>query len=240
MEIRALASSSAGNCYVVSDGTTTLLLECGIRFREIQAGLRFKMKNLAGCILSHEHRDHSYAVADVMRAGVDVYASKGTAEALQLRGHRLRIVEPLQQVQIGTWTVLPFDAVHDSEEPLGFLLSSSAGKVLYLIDSAYCRYRFRGLTHVMIECNYSIPLLLANALADRIHAAHKRRVLRNHMGLERVLELLRANDLSSVREIHLLHLSDQNSDEAQFKAAVAAATGKPVYVSARQATNQGG
>ena len=56
---------------------------------------------------------------------------------------------------------------------------------------------------------------------------HKKRVLRNHMGLERAIELLQANDLSKTREIHLLHLSDGHSDAEGFKQAVAAATGKP-------------
>jgi len=32
-------------------------------------------------------------------------------------------------------------------------------KVLYLTDTAYCKYRFRGLTHIMVECNHSWDIL---------------------------------------------------------------------------------
>lgn len=35
MEIKTLASGSTGNAYLVGDGTTTLLLECGISMREL-------------------------------------------------------------------------------------------------------------------------------------------------------------------------------------------------------------
>src|SRR5690606_41843978 len=59
---------------------------------------------------------------------------------------------------------------------------------------------------------------------------HARRVLCNHMSLERLLAMIRSNYFSQVREIHLLHLSDGNSDVAAFRAAVYRATGKPVFV----------
>lgn len=231
MDIRVLASSSRGNCYHVSDGSTPLLLECGIKFAEIRKGVGFQVSTLGGCLVTHEHQDHARAAADLMGATVDVYASRGTAEALSLTGHHLIIIEPLRQFRIGTWTVKPFHAVHDAAEPLGFLLASAQGeKLLYLTDSAYCPYRFDGLTCILIECNHSVDLLRRNVQAGIISPEHKNRVLRNHMSIERLLQFLAANDLGHVQEIHLIHLSDQNSDAAEFKRAVAAATGKPVYV----------
>ncbi|MFZ5815354.1 MAG: MBL fold metallo-hydrolase [Bacillota bacterium] len=230
MEIQVLASSSSGNCYLLRDGGAPLLLECGLRFQEIRQGVGFGLSSLAGCLVSHEHGDHARAVRDMIKAGVDVYASSGTWEALGVTGHRARTIKALQKVQIGPWTVLPFETVHDAAEPLGFLIASAGGKVLYLTDSSYCKYRFQGLTHIMIECNHSMDLLRQAVESGAIPLAHKNRVLRNHMSLERCLETLRANDLSTVQEIHLLHLSDQNSDADRFKRAVAAATGKPVYV----------
>jgi phosphoribosyl 1,2-cyclic phosphodiesterase len=61
----------------------------------------------------------------------------------------------------------------------------------------------------------------------------RKRLLRSHFSLENVLEFLRANDMSKVQEIYLLHLSDNNSDEAMFKRRVQEVTGKPVYVAGR-------
>lgn len=231
MEITVLASSSRGNCYLVADGGQSLLLDCGIRFHDIQRGIGFSFSSVAGCLVTHEHGDHAKAVQDVMKAGVDVYTSAGTWEALGFTGHRARTVKAMQQVRIGPWTVLPFDAVHDAAEPLGFLLASSTGaKLLYLTDSAYCKYRFQGLTHLLIECNHSVELLRQSVANGSIPLAHKNRVLTSHMSLERCLDFLKANDLRAVEEIHLIHLSDQNSDADGFKRAVAAATGKPVFV----------
>jgi hypothetical protein len=56
------------------------------------------------------------------------------------------------------------------------------------------------------------------------------------MSLERVIETLEVTDLSKVREIHLLHLSDAHSDADRFRREVEAATGKPVHVAPKWRT----
>ena len=234
--IRPLASSSAGNAYLVTDGRFPLLLDCGLSYRELQKATGYKLTGLAGCLITHEHKDHCKAAVDITRAGINTYMSAGTAWALveatnrSFAGHRVKIIRALEQVQIGDWTVLPFDTVHDAAEPLGFLLAARGAKVLYLTDSAYCRYRFRGLTHILIECNHAADILQANVESGAVPAAMRRRVMRSHMSLSTVKGFLKANDLSQVREIHLIHLSDGNSDAWRFKSEIQAMTGKPVYV----------
>lgn len=234
IEINALASGSTGNCYKVTDGKSPLLIECGLSWREIQQGLGFKASGLTGCLISHEHGDHSKAVANVIRAGIDCYMSQGTADALEVSGHRVRVATALQQLQVGSWAMLPFRVEHDAAEPLGFLLITEAGdKLLYATDTYYIRYRFRGLTHIMVECNYDLDVLHKNVTSGLVPVAVKNRVLRSHFSLANVKDFLRANDLSQVREIHLLHLSDGNSDAKGFKKEVQELTGKPVYVAGK-------
>jgi len=229
MEIRALASSSSGNAYFVSDGNTSLLLEAGIPFATIQQKLDFGVSRLAGCLISHDHQDHAKAARDLMKAGVDCYMSKGTAEALKLDGHRLHIIQALEQFQLGTWAVKPFETVHDAAEPLGFLLANRSGeKLLFATDTAYIKHRFKGLTHLLLEANYSLALLKEDTPELR------RQILQNHMSLERLVDMLKANDLSKVEEIHLVHLSDRNADAEAFRKRIQQVTGKAVYISAKK------
>lgn len=230
MDIQVIASGSRGNCYRVDDGKTPLLLEAGISLKSIKEALGFKTSDIAGCLISHEHGDHAKAATDVAKAGIDCYLSAGTAEALGLTGHRAHIVKALERFQVGTWTVLPFDAVHDAAEPLGFLLATGAEKLLFATDTAYIKYRFNGLTHIMIECNYDLPLLKESVAAGLVDREVKRRTLRSHMNLQSLKELLRANDLSRVQEIILLHLSDNNSDSERFKREIQELTGKVVRI----------
>lgn len=231
IEIIPLASGSHGNCYRVTDGRTPMLLEAGINYKKIQRLLNFTASEIAGCLVSHEHQDHCNAIRDMMKAGIDCYMSNGTAEVLGIFGHRVHIIRTKQQFELGTWTVLPFETQHDAEDPLGFLLVNQDGeKLLYATDTYYVRYRFEGLTHLMIECNYSADILQKNVARGNVSLSRVKRIIQSHFSLQNVKEFLKANDLSKVQEIWLLHLSDGNSDEARFKREIQELTGKPVYV----------
>jgi phosphoribosyl 1,2-cyclic phosphodiesterase len=230
MDIFTLASGSSGNCYRVSDGHTPLLIECGISFPEIRKGCGFKLSEIAGCLCSHEHGDHCKAIKDIIKAGIDCYMTPGTAQEIGIHHHRINTVQPLQNFKIGTWTVLPFPAQHDAVEPVGFLMASGSEKLLYLTDSFYCRYKFKDLTHIMIETNYAADILAKNIEAGIVAPEQKKRILRSHFSLENVKEFLRANDLSRVQEIHLIHISKDSGHPEMFIEDIQKLTGKPVYV----------
>jgi phosphoribosyl 1,2-cyclic phosphodiesterase len=216
----------------VTDGSTPLLLECGLPYKEIQRGFHFQMSSIAACLVTHEHGDHSKSLKDVLKAGIDVYASYGTWNALNLDGHhRAHPVKSKEQFTLGTWTILPFDVKHDVSEPLGFLLANQEGeKVLFATDTYYIKYRFPGLTHIMVECNYSREILIENIVKGKVPRVMKQRLEKSHFSLENVKEFLKANDLSNVQEIWLLHLSDSNSNAEQFKREIMELTGKLVFV----------
>ncbi|SEP57525.1 Phosphoribosyl 1,2-cyclic phosphodiesterase [Virgibacillus subterraneus] len=231
IEINTLASSSKGNCYRITDGSTPLLLEAGIAFKDIRRALNFNTSDLAGCLVTHEHGDHTKGLKDVLKAGIDTYMSAGTKEALDIEHHRINPIEAHKSFKIGTWLIMPFDVEHDVNEPTGYLLVNSMGeKLLFATDTFYIKYKFTGLTHLLLECNYSIDILNENIASGRVHKGMKKRLIRSHFSLENVKEFLKANDLSKVQEIHLLHLSDSNSDEVLFKKEIQEFTGKVVYI----------
>lgn len=232
--IKALASSSAGNAYVVTDGHTPLLLEAGVNYRAMQLATNFRLSQIDACLITHEHLDHCKSVRDLLKSGFEVYASAGTWGALGITHHRAHVVESQKAVTLGTWTVMPFDVQHDVSEPVGYLLANKNGeKLVFLTDTYYCKYTFTGLTHIMVECNFSQTLLDENIAAGRVPHVMRKRLMRSHFSLEHVKDFLRANDLSRVQEIHLLHLSDTNSDAEMFKREIQALTGRTVYVARR-------
>lgn len=235
VEIIPLASSSLGNCYYLTDSSTPLLLECGISFREIRRKLNFRTSDIAACLVTHEHQDHCSAIRDVIRAGIDVYASQGTisevAEWFNIQSHRIKRIEANRPFTVGTWRILPFETQHNAAEPLGFLLASKTGaKVLFATDTYYIRYKFTGLTHIMIECNYSKDILEQNVRNGEVPIPVKRKLLKAHFSLDNVKKFFRANDLSRVQEIWLIHMSNKNADAERFKREIQAVTGKPVFI----------
>lgn len=232
MDITVIASGSSGNAYRISDGDTALLLDAGIPLQRIKQALNFRVRDIAGCLITHAHGDHAKAAGDLSKAGVDVYTSQGTIDACRLTGHRIKPVKALQEVMIGTFAVLPFDVQHDAPEPLGFLLTSrrTGEKLLYFTDTYYLKYRFTGLTHIMGECNYSMDIVEQSVRNGYIPPELVPRLIKSHMSLEHFLDLLKANDLHEVKQIYLLHLSNNNSDAERFREAVQKLTGTEVYV----------
>lgn len=232
MKIKQIASGSTGNCYHLSDGKTNLLLECGIAFKKIQQAIGFKVCDVSGVLITHEHGDHAKSVENMMRAGCDCYMSCGTAKALGLYPvvPRVEIISAQKQFKIGTWIIVPFDTIHDCAEPFGFLLVSGKNKILFATDTAYIKYKFNNLTHILIESNYQDSILQENIDNGIVDHAMKKRLLETHMELRQTIGFLKANDLSSVREIHLIHLSGRNSDAETMRNSVTVETGKPVFI----------
>lgn len=232
LEIKALASGSTGNLYTLSDGRATIMLDCGLPFREIE---RLAGYNLPEAVLvTHEHKDHSKAAADFLRLGVDVYMTAGTAEALELSSHNLHICRHGISFRIGGIKVAPFGTRHDAAEPVGFVISDGEDRVLYATDTYYLRWKFSSLTKIMVEANHSYEILRENVEEGRLDERLMERLTKSHFSIENVLGFLAANDLSQVREIWLIHLSDNNADPELFQHMVAAATGKPVYVAGKR------
>lgn len=231
IKINPIASSSAGNCIVIDNGKSRLLLDCGIPWKKALQGLGHRLDDVAGCLLSHGHGDHSKGIKDAAKAGIDIYLSGGEAEAMGCFSHRFNRLFPRVNTIIGGgWKVLGFPVVHDSPEPFGFVISSGADRVLYLTDTAYNVFVVPGVTHLICECNHSRAILNAKHERGEIDPAHMRRVMESHMSLERVKDMIKVNGWDRLQEIHLTHLSRENSDEALFKGEIQAITGCPVYV----------
>lgn len=54
MNIKVIGSGSSGNSYLINDGNTALLIECGLPISKIKKGVDFSTA-IAGCLISHSH-----------------------------------------------------------------------------------------------------------------------------------------------------------------------------------------
>lgn len=218
MRFEALASSSHGNAYIVSDKDTRILLECGVSHKKLKKLCGFTTADLAACLISHEHKDHSACVQDLIASGMPVYMSSGTAEALELEGVLLetaQAVEHGKQLNIGSIDIVPFTTFHDAKEPLGFLFKSRVdGEILaFATDTVNLAYQFPGVTILAVEANYDKYIL---ERCEKMPEKVRHRITNTHMEIDVLCDYLRTLDLSSCREIYLLHLSDGTSHEDHF------------------------
>jgi len=230
MKLHVINSNSQGNCYILEGKTETLLIECGVRFDKIKKALKFNFKKVVGCLVTHEHKDHCFAVNDLLGIGIDVFSMYKTHEVIGTNfHHRAKFFEKGIVKTIGQFTVMAFDVRHDCADPVGFLIHHpECGKVVFITDTFLCEYKFSGLNNVIIEANYSLAIIDRKLKEDKKFL--RDRVIQSHMNIETTLGVLKANDLSQVNNIVLIHLSDSNSNAADFKKSVQDKTGKNVFI----------
>lgn len=213
MRFESLASSSHGNAYIVSDGDTRILIECGVSHKQLQKLSSFALSDIKACLVSHEHKDHAKCVDELIKRGMPVYMSYGTAKALDTDAAML--VEHMEQFNVGSLDIIPFTTFHDAAEPLGFMIKSRLdGDVLaFATDTVNLRYKFHDLNILAIEANYDREIL---DRCEKLPEKVRHRITNSHMEIDTLCDYLRSLDLSKCREIHLLHLSDAMSREAYF------------------------
>lgn len=228
LSVNHIASGSSGNAIVVDDGFSSILLDCGVSYKTLSKHTRVDL--LSGCIITHEHADHCKAWPELALRGVALFMSKGTERALYARTDNLsatlslRILMPRQR--IGTFDVESFDVQHDAAEPIAVMLTSrkTDARALYVTDTASIDFSPQDVTHLIVECNHH-ELALEQMTNDYL----RERVKSSHLSLEKLLTWLETFDRSKLREIHLVHLSDANSDEKLFVRLVQQKTAIPTY-----------
>lgn len=222
-----LASSSHGNAYLLDDGKTKLLIECGVSYKKLQQLTGFTTTDIAACLISHEHKDHAGCYEQLLKNGVKVYTSEGTAQALECEA--FEILEDREPITVGTFDILPFPTFHDAAEPMGFLIRSQldGDKLVFATDTVNLGYQFPGVNLVAIECNYDEEIL---ELAQRMPEKVRHRISNAHMSVLRACAWLDKLDKSNVREIYLMHLSDACSNEWRFQRMAASVAGPNIKV----------
>lgn len=233
MQLLVLGSSSKGNCYLLQNSSETLIIECGVNIADIKKALGFSFTKISGCLISHEHKDHSKSVDELLMFGVSVYTSRGTMRALgfNVEHHRLHTIKAGEMVQVGSFKILPFATKHDVAEPLGFIIyHPECGSVLFITDSYYVTNTFKNINNIIIEANFSQAIIDERVRRGASPDFLRNRIFKSHMSLETCKKTLLANDLSKVNNIVLIHLSDGNSNAEQFKKEIEGITGKKVHV----------
>ena len=223
MKITCHASGSGGNFYVLEGGKEKLFLEAGVSYKKLKNFVNFDFENVVGCLLSHEHKDHSYAIGKLADNGIDCYMSQGTSDALWIESHRIIIVKPEIGFRVGNeWNVIGLKTQHDCNEPLGYLVYNrvTKKKLLFITDTYYFRYKIPGLTHLMIEANYDFGILQDNIDKGIVYPTLKSRITRSHFEISNVKEFLRKNDKSKLEQVILIHISSNNGNPFAFKKSV--------------------
>lgn len=230
MILKCLGSGSQqGNCYLLDSRNEVLILDAGIPIKQIKKGLNWDISKVVGVLCSHAHLDHAKAVKDFENMGIQMFNPK-YLEILCDGKYPERF-----HVRYGDFDVNAF-ALTDkngkfmhtnndgSECPCyGFLIEhEDMGKLLYITDTELVKWRFSGINHILISCNYQ-----KKYISD---SAKRNHVLRGHMELETVKDFIKANKSNALRTVILCHMSGDSCNVEECFAEVQNVCGEGVNV----------
>lgn len=226
MIFRSIVSGSSGNSVFFSDGSTNILIDCGISGKKITAYLNdmgVLAQDINAVFVTHEHSDHTTGVGALARKyGLPVYASAGTWEGMdigRIAGDKAFAFYKNEPISVGSLKVTPFDIPHDAAQPTGYVIESAGERYAVATDIGYASESVLnalcGCKAVVLEANYDEQMLLNGSYPAQL----KKRIWgeRGHMDNKVAGELAIKLAQSGTKHIMLGHLSnDNNSPDIAF------------------------
>jgi phosphoribosyl 1,2-cyclic phosphodiesterase len=232
--ISILASGSTGNSTLLETESTTILIDAGLGRKEIlrrfEALGRQQPERVDAILITHEHSDHSSAVAQLARHWdcpayltepthreiVKMYADDPEKPGKKATLDRIEYIQPGERFQIGDIEINPFAIPHDAVDPVGYALRANGTKVVIVTDLGYLpelvKHHLREADFLILESNHDLDMLKVGPYPWHI----KQRVMSRtgHLSNEAVSEFLADAELFDARARHLVlaHLSEKNND----------------------------
>lgn len=221
LTLTTLASGSSGNCTLLSDGETHLLLDAGISCRRIctaLAALKIAPESLSAVLITHEHSDHISGLATLhKRFQLPIYTSPGTARQLCYRIAALEDVvrpcPPGNSFTAGGLDIETFPISHDAAEPMGFAVSDGNRKAALVTDlgvvTEAVRRGMAGAQLVLVEANHDVEWVRSGPYPYYL----KERILgrQGHLSNEDGGSLALGAVQNGARTVVLGHLSRENN-----------------------------
>ena len=227
MNLCSIASGSSGNCIFIGTEQTNLLVDIGISAKQAETGLHTidrTLKDIDGILVTHEHSDHIRGVGvAARRAGIPIYGTKGTLEAIKncsslgkIDEGLYREISPDEIFQVGDMEIVPFRISHDAADPVAYRVNSGEKSAAVVTDlgvyNDYIVDHLQGLDAVLLEANHDVRMLQAGVYPYYL----KQRILSNHGHLsnENAGRLLCRILHDNLKSVFLGHLSKENNYEA--------------------------
>lgn len=204
IKLKIISSSSKGNCYILSNKDTSIMLDCGSR-----KIINEDIKNIAGVLLSHSHLDHIGLVPKIKDYyNYKFYGNKSTIDILPVIDEQKKIVESGKLFEIGSFSIIAFDLEHDVDN-YGYLIKDniSGYKLVYITDTGSINYKFKDIDCFLIESNCDEDMLSYDDFKEV-------RLYNTHLSMQQTAKFLKDNVNHNTKHCILCHIS---SSEENYK-----------------------
>ena len=232
MRFASLGSGSKGNCLIVEEKNTRLLLDCGFSTKEIIARL-FRLgiqSNMLDCIIiTHEHADHISGVERFARKfDLPVWLTYGTLRAAKETFStlsKINIIDSHQAFSVSDIDIQPYPVPHDAQEPVQFIFSNGSVKLGVLTDTGCSTTHIETILNrchgLVLECNHDATLLANSKYPKSLKQRVGGRL--GHLENASSAMLLSKLDCSLLQHLIAAHLSEANNTPQLAQSALSGA-----------------
>jgi len=226
MIYHVFASGSTGNCSVISNDDTSILIDAGISRKRIKDSLsNVGIDNISGILITHEHSDHVLGLKMLCKYDkYPVFTTEIIAEAIistcpEVEPY-IHVIEKGSEFCVGSMEVKAFNTPHDSKDSVGYRITSDSVFALstdmgHITDEVI--NGLKGADVALIEANYDYSMLINGPYPYVL----KRRILSDngHLPNEESAKLAKLLLETGTKQIVFGHLSRQNNLPSKVKAA---------------------
>lgn len=172
MTLTLFASGSTGNCALVSQGDTHLLVDVGISTKRVREALGvwgLDPGQLSGVVVTHNHTDHVAGLGTLTRQNpqLPLFASRPVARQLCYRlpiDGQTHSFAPGDDFSLGGIHIATIPTSHDTPGSVGYRFTASDGTSACIVTDLgvvtdEVRQGVAGARLAVIECNHDPDLL---------------------------------------------------------------------------------
>lgn len=216
LSLKILGSSSKGNCYILENNDTKIMLDCGVDYQKILNN--YKTDELDGIVITHYHQDHCKAIPKIKDyINCKVYSHDETLEILPILESQKEEIKENQLFNIGSFSILPFLVEHDCKN-FGYLIKDniSKHKLLYITDCGEIpNYQFKDIDTFLIESNYNEEWIKGK---EELEIKEYRNMSgKGHLSIQQTVKFLQDNVNYNTKYVVLCHISNSCYNYEEMK-----------------------
>jgi phosphoribosyl 1,2-cyclic phosphodiesterase len=247
LHLSVLASGSSGNAAVVEGPEGSILIDCGISYRQMRERadeVGCNLDRIGAVFVTHEHSDHVSGLSVIAnKFDVPFFSTVGTVSGKSyLSQIPFTLIDHDMTLDVCGMTVESFPTSHDVADPMGFRFAlysemeedGSGGDLLdaigWMTDTGYVTDAaldgLYGVRILGIESNHDVEMLKNGPYPAYL----KKRILSpfGHLSNDQCAEVLPALVTRDTEAVVALHLSEENNRPAVCVRTLAAAVGAEV------------